>query len=131
VSSGVEQTARRLERRLGGPPRLVFPEDWYMSTSWQRAQLEDDHGGPLNPAERHVLLDDSATAHRVLFAIKNGEIIAECDCQGWSYRNWCAHVASCWWRWARGEISVVDLNTERTHVYPPAWLTIEDREVDR
>lgn len=101
-----------------------------MSTSWQRAQQTTDLGGPTTPAERHVMLDDSAEAHRVLFAIKGGTIVAECDCRGWQHRHWCAHVASCWWRWVRSEIAVVDLDTERTYLHPPAWLTVEDREVD-
>lgn len=30
---------------------------------------------------------------------------AECGCRGWVHREWCAHVASLWWRWVRGRVA--------------------------
>ena len=124
MSSGVRDAAGQIDRRLGEPPVLTFPDGWTLSKSWQRAQTAGDLGGPVNPAERTVLLDDGGDPHTVLFAISDGKLRAECDCSGYSYRSWCAHVASCWWRWVRGEISVTDLDTERTHLTPPWWLSV-------
>lgn len=124
VSSGVRDTAAEIDRRLGEPPVLQFPDGWTLSTSWQRAQEADDLGGPVNPAERIALFDDGGAPHTVLFAISGGELRAECDCPGYDHRQWCAHVASCWWRWVRAQIAVTDLDAERTHLTPPWWLSV-------
>jgi len=32
------------EDRLGQPDTLVFPDDWTLTESWQRAQKEADQG---------------------------------------------------------------------------------------
>ena len=53
------QRSTALDARLGDPQEMTFPEDWTLSESWQRAQTEDDHGGPTNDAERMVHLEDS------------------------------------------------------------------------
>ena len=112
-----------LGARLDEPTVFEPPANWAHSTSWVRAQQERDLGGPLNPAERVVLLADGASEHRVLFAIWDGELRAECDCDAWKFRGeWCAHVAACWWQWTRDKIDVVDLDTNRTHTHPPAWF---------
>jgi hypothetical protein len=63
--------------------------------------------------------------HRVTFAIYDGQLRAECDCQGFRYADWCAHVAHLWWRWAAlGDLAVTDLDTGRTYLWPPAWLSL-------
>lgn len=112
-----------LADRLDEPAVFAPPEGWSTSTSWRRAQAEADRGGPVTAAERVVLLDGSSTPRRVLWAISGGELRAECECPGWRYHDgWCAHVAALWWRWCRGRIEVVDLDTGRRHPRPPAWL---------
>jgi hypothetical protein len=136
MSTGVEQATAKLERQLGEPSRLSFPEDWTLSSSWQRAQAAPAVVGPVNAAEFDVLLgyvdrDDWGDRHRVLFAIYDGEIRAECDCEAHRWRDWCAHIAHLWWRWSRDDLGVVDLDTDKTHLSPPWWLTVDDREVSR
>ena len=44
VSTIQEWTAdtESLDRRLGEPSQLRFPDEWTLSTSWQRAQTEID-----------------------------------------------------------------------------------------
>jgi hypothetical protein len=128
----VEEQRRALERQLGEPERLTFPEGWTTSGSWERAQRAPAYTGPANPAEFDVLLGyvDRAgfgETRRVLFTIYGGDLRAECSCDGYAFRSWCAHVAHLWWRWVRSDLGVVDLGTGRTHLSPPAWLTVEDR----
>jgi hypothetical protein len=123
------EAADPLDGRLDDPSVFAPPADWTLSGSWERAQTEDDLGGPAaTPGYRRVLLTDSTTAHRVLFAIADGELRAECDCRGWVHREWCAHVASLWWRWSRGRIDVRDLDTGRVHGHPPAWLRVRGED---
>jgi hypothetical protein len=116
-----------LDERLTDPERLEFPDDWTLSTSWQRAQTENDQGGTINDAERMVYLEDSDNPKRVLFALEDDRLKAECSCKAWIYRGWCAHVAKCWWAWINGEIVVHHLDTGRDYQHPPAWLQF-DRE---
>jgi len=140
VSSGarqasVEEVADGLDRRLGSPPTLTFPDDWELSRSWYRAQKASANVGSHNPAEWGMVLGhpDSVEPggyHRLLFAVYQGELVAECDCDGWRYRGWCAHVAHLWWRWVRGRLVVVDLDTDQRYPDPPCWLTV-DEEGDR
>ena len=112
-----------LADRLDEPAVFTPPEGWSLTTSWTRAQTEADRGGPLDAAYRVVLLDGSETQRRVLWAIYQGELRAECSCPAWQYHDhWCAHVASLWWRWSQGRIDVVDLDTGQRHSHPPAWL---------
>ena len=120
-----------LDRRVGGLPELHFPRGWTLSGSWERAQREQDKGGPLTPAERMVWLSDSEAPRRVLWCIRDGRIRAECSCEAYQFRGWCAHLASCWWRWCRSDLAVTDLDTGRSHLHPPWWLSIEDEEVRR
>jgi len=112
--------------RIGGPPTLSFPDDWTFSTAWQRAQEERDHGGPINRAERMVALSDGEDHHRVTWALKGTTLVAACDCAGYEYHDgWCAHVASLWWRWNLGEITVTHLDTGQEYDHPPSWLRID------
>jgi hypothetical protein len=126
----VEQARDDLDRRLGGPPVFDPPEKWTLSSSWHRAQAAPAECGPVTPAEFHVLMghpdrDGLGDGHRVTFAIFEGELRAECDCQAFRFEEWCAHVAYLWWRWsARGNLAVTDLDTEKTYLWPPAWLSI-------
>ncbi|NLV09344.1 SWIM zinc finger family protein [Halomicrobium mukohataei] len=108
--------------RLDDPDTLRFPDEWKLSGSWQRAQREADRGGPINDAERMVWLDESDEPHRVTFALDGQRLLADCDCRGYRFNRWCAHVASCWWRWSRGEIAVQHLQTGREYPEPPAWF---------
>ena len=47
------QTAEPSDTQPVAPP-LEFPEEWTLSTSWGRAQIEADQGGPITDAERVV-----------------------------------------------------------------------------
>ena len=63
--------------------------------------------------------------HRVTFAVKDGGVIAECPCDGFHYRGWCAHVALLWWRWAgKCDLCVTDLDTRHKYLMPPPWLSV-------
>jgi hypothetical protein len=108
-------------------PPLEFPDNWTLSTSWQRAVSERDQGGPINDGERTVWLE-TGDPHRVVFVLDGTTLRARCSCDGWYYREWCAHVASCWWQWVRGEIAVVHQQTGREYPMPPEWLSF-DRQV--
>ena len=112
--------------QLGGPDALMLPADWTLTTSLRRAQTADAMVNPVTDAEFMVRLDDGGV-HRVTFAVDGGELVADCDCQGWTHRDWCAHVAHLWWRWSRGRLVVHDLDADRPREMPPAWLTV-DRE---
>jgi hypothetical protein len=114
-----------LEARIGMPPVLQFPTDWTLSTSWQRAQQEPDAGGPINDAERMVYLEESSKPHRVVFVLCDRTLRAECSCSGWKFHGFCAHVASLWWRWTRGRITVRHLRTGRAYREPPSWVRVD------
>ena len=134
--TAVEQHREQIANRLGEPDRLRFPSDWTMTSSWRRAQTAPAAVGPVNPAEFDVLLgreDDETelSRHRVLFAVYEGDLVAECDCDGHRFRAWCAHVALLWRRWTLDNLGVTDLDTGRTHLSPPWWLSIDDVEADR
>jgi len=105
-------------------PPLEFPDEWTYSTSWQRAQTEADQGGPINATERVVWLADG-DPHRVVFVLDGATLRARCSCDGWHYREFCAHVASCWWRWVRGEIAVTHQQTGREYRLPPDWVRLD------
>ncbi|WP_225334898.1 sigma-70 region 4 domain-containing protein [Halomicrobium urmianum] len=111
-----------LDQQLGEPDRLRFPDGWQMSESWRRAQRESDRGSAVNDAERMVWLEGSEQPHRVTWALAGQTLRAECDCASSRYRGWCAHLASLWWRWIRGEIVVTHLDTGREYRTPPTWL---------
>lgn len=68
--------------------------------------------------------------HRVLFAVYRGDLVAECDCDAWKYRDWCSHVARLWWDWNRAEIAVSDLREATRYTHPPAWLRVTDHSLD-
>ena len=132
----VDELRKRITNRLGEPDRLQFPSGWTMSTSWRRAQAVPSTVAPANPAEFDVLLgrendEMAATRHRVLFVVYEGDLIAECDCEAYRFRDWCAHVALLWWRWSRDDLGVTDLDTGRRHLSPPWWLSVDDAECDR
>ncbi len=125
------QPSDDLPGTVSGPSTLSMPDDWTMSTAWQRAQQESDDGGAINDAERIVTLSDGDDYHRVLWALKSRTLVAECDCQGYHYNDgWCAHVASLWWQWVRGRsswpISTLGVSTQHhqhgsasTSIRPP------------
>ncbi|MEA5388353.1 helix-turn-helix domain-containing protein [Haloarculaceae archaeon H-GB11] len=125
------QPSGDLPQRIGGPSTLSMPDEWTFSTPWRRAQVEIDQGGPVNDAERMVRLSDGSGVHRVTWALRGRSLVAECDCSGHKYNNgWCAHVASLWWQWVRGQVVVTHLDTGREYPQPPAWLRLDD-EPDR
>jgi hypothetical protein len=136
AETSVDDLRERIASRLGEPDRLQFPSGWTTSTSWQRAQAAPSAVGPVNPAEFDVLLggDDGkegVTRHRVLFAVYEGDLVAECDCDGHHFRDWCAHVALLWWKWSREQLGVTDLDTGETYLSPPWWFSVDDVEADR
>lgn len=137
-SGSVDAARESLEKRIGAPPRLVFPDGWEFSGAWKRAQAAPAVVGPTDDAAHYDVLlgyedatrDDLGDRHRVLFAIQDGALRAECDCKAWTYRSWCAHVAVLWWRWCLGQTSVTNLDTDDVHLEPPWWLFVptEDQE---
>ena len=133
--TAVDEQREQIANRLGEPDRLQFPSGWKTSSSWHRAQAAPSHVGPVNPAEFDVLLgyvdEDGLAKHRVLFALYEGDLVAECHCDGHRFRDWCAHVALLWWRWSRDDLAVTDLDTGRTYTSPPWWLSVDDVEADR
>ena len=131
--TSVEEHREKIANRLGDPERLRFPSGWTTSTSWKRAQAAPSNVGSANPAEFDVLLGytddrDDITHHRVLFALYDGDLVAECECDGWSFRGWCAHVALLWWRWSRDQLGVTNLDTGRTYLSPPWWFDFSGAE---
>jgi len=48
------QPSDDLPDRLGGPTTLSMPDDWTLSTPWQRAQDEADTGGPINDVVKRL-----------------------------------------------------------------------------
>ena len=132
--SAVEEHREKIANRLGEPDQLRFPSGWTMTSSWRRAQAAPSHVGPVNAAEFDVLLgyvdEDGLSQHRVLFALYEGELVAECECDGHRFRDWCAHVALLWWKWSRDDLAVTDLDTGRTHLSPPWWFSIDDADRD-
>ena len=50
-----------LNERVGEPPSFSMPAPHELtgSTAWERAQTESDSGGPINDAERMVVLSGS------------------------------------------------------------------------
>ena len=131
----VEEQREQIANRLGEPDRIQFPSGWTLSSSWRRAQAAPSTIGAVNPAEFDVLLgyedSDDLARHRVLFALYEGDLVAECDCDGHRFRSWCAHVALLWWRWSREDLAVTDIDTGRTYMSPPWWLSVDDVEADR
>lgn len=114
--------------QIGDLPTLDRPDDWNVGSSWKRAQTEHDQGGPINDHERMVWLDGSDSPHRVTWALKGRSLRAECDCASYVYSDWCAHLASLWWRWTspRGELYVTHVETDRVYDEPPAWLRLDE-----
>lgn len=115
---------------LGGPDPLRFPSGWTLSASWRRAQEEDTAVNPVNDAEYVVQIGDGEI-HRTTAYVEEGALRCDCDCRGWQYREWCAHVAAIWWRWCRAETFVTDRDTGHTLRRPPAWLSVEDEGVSQ
>lgn len=109
---------------LVSPEQLTFPTDWTLSTSWHRAQTAESDLSPVSDASWMVHLGNGGY-HRVTFALESSELVADCDCQGWTYNDFCAHVARLWWLWSRGELVVHDLDTESAHHSPPLWLRVD------
>jgi len=130
--STIEQTTHEFDSSDETPiaPPLEFPEEWTYSTSWERAQSEADQGGPITDAERVVWLE-GGDPHRVVWVLDGATLRARCSCDGWRYREFCAHVASCWWRWVRGEIAVMHQQTGREYRTPPEWLRFGGDRPDR
>jgi hypothetical protein len=130
----VDEVREQIANRLGEPDQLQFPSGWTLSSSWRRAQAAPSTVGSVNPAEFDVLLgyvdDDSLARHRVLFTLYEGDLVAECGCDGYRFRGWCAHVALLWWKWSRDDLGVTDLDTGRTHTSPPWWFSVDDVEAD-
>lgn len=107
---------------------LTFPDNWTLSESWQRAQTEsDEHGGPINDAERMVWLENSDEPHRVTFVLIGRVLRVNCDCEGYHYRDFCAHIASCWWRWINDDLRVTHHHTGNEYDQPPGWLDVAER----
>ena len=128
----VEKARRALDKRLA-PPTMTFPDDWTMSSSWQRAQLAPAKCEPTGPAAFRVLMgyidhDGHGDEHEVTFAIHDGQLVVEGSCAAFKHRHWCAHVALLWLKWTRDDLCVTDLDTRRVHTAPPWWLRVDDHD---
>jgi len=117
-----------LERRLGTPAEITFPEGYTTSESWKRAQSEQGFLGPIDAGRWKVKLEQGQL-HEVLFTILDGRLRAECSCKGYQYGGFCAHIARLWLKWTRCNLAVHDHDTGRTHLHPPAWIRVDDREI--
>lgn len=127
-AAGRRRSARRPARATA---ETCLPEGWTLSGAWQRAQAAEAHVGPSDDGAHYDVLlarenGDWGDKHRVLFAIQNGALHAECDCKAFQYRGWCAHVAHLWWGWTREQLGVRDLDADQVHLSPPWWLDISD-----
>ena len=131
----VEEVREQIANRLGEPDQLRFPNGWTISSSWKRAQAAPSNVGPVNSTDFDVLLgyvdEDGISKHRVLFALYEGGLVTKCECDGYRFRSWCAHVALLWWKWSRDDLGVTDLDTGRVHVSPPWWFSLDDADRDR
>lgn len=116
--------SERANATIGGPQKLVFPDGWTFTASWRRAQSSTAKKNPLNEAEWMVQIDDGEP-HRTTFVVEEGDLRADCDCDGWHFRDWCAHVAHLWWSWTRGLAVVTDIDSDKSLLMPPAWLSVE------
>lgn len=132
--SSVEWTAETepVDLRIGDPPEFQPPtsEELIGDTSWERAQTETDQGGPINDAERMVFLENSSSPYRVVFVLDGARLHADCSCKSWQYRDWCPHVAKCWWDWVRGRISVTHRQTGREYEMPPSWFSFGGHRIE-
>lgn len=128
----IDEARRAVAGRIQ-TPEFRFPSGWQNSSSWRRAQTAPASVTPSNhPAEWVVLMgregdrDELGDPHRVTFALVEGTLRAECNCDGYRYRDFCAHVALLWWRWCRGRLDVTDVDAETIYQSPPCWLRIPD-----
>lgn len=78
---------------LGGYSEVELPDGFASSTSWERATEQEIDVSPVNRVEWMVRVGGGAL-HRVVFALKDGHPVGECDCLGCKNRGWCAHVAA-------------------------------------
>jgi hypothetical protein len=127
---GFSDARARMARFPDGPLEFELPEDWTFSTSWERAQVDEGAVSPIGPDTWKVLLGDGGL-HRVTFAIYDDELRADCDCDGFRHRGFCAHVAHLWWRWSTrspAPIEVANLDTGEYLGSPPWWLSLTDAD---
>lgn len=103
---------------------ISFPQEFETSGSWDR-KTEYDKGGRINDAERMVWLENSDEPHRVVFVLSGRTLRVDCDCAAHHYDDWCAHIASCWWDWITGDLTVSHLQTGREYEHPPEWLRVQ------
>lgn len=114
--------------RLGEPRAFRFPAGWTCSASWRRAQAETaEIFAPADPISWKIKLQNGSL-HRAEFFVFDGKLRAGCDCG--CRRPFCAHTALLWWRWVRRDLSVVDVDGDRSYLSPPPWLRVPDREAD-
>jgi DNA-binding CsgD family transcriptional regulator len=82
--------------------------------------------GNLLRRARDKFHDRDRSFHRVTFALKDGEVIADCPCDGFHYRGWCAHVAVLWWRWAGNcNLAVTDLDGRYKYDRFQDWMSVD------
>lgn len=126
----VERARDALDKRLA-LQTLTLPEDWTLTSSWQRAQLAPATCEPSGPATFRVLMgyldhDGVGDEHDITFTIYDDDLVAECSCSAYTYPDWCAHVARLWWEWVRDGLCVTDLDTGHVHTAPPDLLALDD-----
>jgi hypothetical protein len=107
--------------------KLTFPDGWESSTSWKRAQSNQNSKNPVNEKEWIVKCKDG-DRHRVTFYIKNSSPSVQCDCKGYHYFGCCAHILSLWWDWVRGKAVVTDIDSGKQLLYPPFWIEVSDND---
>lgn len=97
-------------KRVGGVPSLDLPEDFGTSTSWERARTEETSLSRITRAEWMVRVGDG-DLYRVTFALDDGHMIGECNCKGYQYRDWCAHLAALVLDYVNDDLQPADLST--------------------
>lgn len=115
-----------LGSRVGGVPTLDLPEEFGSSSSWQRAEQGEVTRNRLNRAEWMVRVGDGGL-HRVVFALDDGHMQAECDCRGYEHREWCAHVAAMVLAYVRGVVEPADLSEPLSEEADRLWRERDDR----
>jgi hypothetical protein len=101
-------------------PRLELPPAFGDSTSWRRVDREPVRLERLGRIRWRVRVGEGAP-HRVVCATRSGAVVADCDCAGWRYGRWCAHVAAVFRAYVRRELDLADLDRGPAEEVEALW----------
>lgn len=117
-------------QRVGGLEDVDLPEDFGQSTSWERAKNEPTKTARVGRAEWMVRVGDG-DRHRVLFALEDGHMVGDCDCRGYQYHAWCAHLAALVLAYVRQDVVPADVATPIDEEVDALWAARPDGGDDR